>query len=81
MDTARTACHDHQSGAFAPVQIATSEQQGQKMTATPYTSLYEHRVEMVRSVLEQNSKLGAKKSAEVAVLVLHAIDHIPETVR
>jgi hypothetical protein len=51
------------------------------MTATPYTSLYEHRVEMVRSVLEQNSNLGAMRSAEVAVLVLHAIDHIPETVR
>jgi hypothetical protein len=51
------------------------------MTATPYISLYAHRVAMVQKVIEQNSKLGNKKSAELAVLVLHAIDHIPETVR
>jgi hypothetical protein len=48
---------------------------------TPYVSLYEHRVALVQNVLVQNSKLGAEKSAELAALVLHAIDHIPETVR
>jgi hypothetical protein len=69
------------SGAFAPAQIATFEQQGHTMIATPYTSLYDHRVEMVRNVIEQNSKLGTKRSADLAVLVLHAIDHIPEAVR
>jgi hypothetical protein len=51
------------------------------MTATPYVSLYEHRVATVRNVIDQNSKLGTKGSAELAVLVLHAIDHIPENIR
>ena len=51
------------------------------MTATPSVSLYEQRVALVQDVIVQNSKLGTKKSAELAVLILHAIDHVPETMR
>jgi hypothetical protein len=45
-----------------------------------YTSPYKHRVQLVAHALEQHSKLGEKRAAELAVHVLHAIDHIPEKV-
>jgi hypothetical protein len=51
------------------------------MTATPYVSLYEQRIALVQDVIVQNSKLGTEKSAELAVLILHAIDHVPEIMR
>ncbi len=49
-------------------------------TAT-WTTLYDRRVQLVRDVLKENSKLGEKAATELAKQVLHAIDHIPEKVR
>lgn len=46
-----------------------------------YTTLYEQRVRLVAYALRQNSKLGETAALELAVHVLHAIDHIPEKVR
>jgi hypothetical protein len=51
------------------------------MTAAPYVSLYDQRVAMVQRVIEQNSKLRAERAKAIAVLVLDAIDHIPEKIR
>jgi hypothetical protein len=51
------------------------------MTATPYVSLYDQRVAMVQRVIEQNSKLRTERAKAIAVLVLDAIDHIPEKIR
>ena len=44
-------------------------------------SLYEQRVVVVQNVVRHNTRLGKKTSADLAVLVLHALDHIPEKVR
>jgi hypothetical protein len=46
-----------------------------------YTSLYDQRVQLVADALERHSKLDEKTAAELAVHVVHAIDHIPEKVR
>jgi hypothetical protein len=46
-----------------------------------YTSPYDQRVQLVAQAFEQHSKLSEKTAAELAVHVLHAIDHIPEKVR
>ena len=47
-----------------------------------YVSLYDRRVELVADALAQNSKtLDEKAARELAVHVLYALDHIPETVR
>ncbi|WP_433505414.1 DUF6307 family protein [Pseudonocardia halophobica] len=44
-------------------------------------SPYERRVELVTDVLVANSPLAKEAAGELAVLVLHALDHIPERVR
>jgi hypothetical protein len=46
-----------------------------------YVSLYDLRVQMVQKALQDNSKLDKKVSHDLAVHVLHALDHIPETAR
>jgi hypothetical protein len=46
-----------------------------------YVSLYEQRIRLVADALTQHSKLSAKDASDLAVHVLHAIDHIPEKVR
>jgi hypothetical protein len=46
-----------------------------------YISLYDQRVRLVAYALMKNSKLGEKAALELAVHVLHAIDHVPEKVR
>lgn len=51
------------------------------MTGTTFVSRYEQRVTFVQDVLQKNSKLGDKASHELAVRVVHAIDHIPEPTR
>lgn len=51
------------------------------ITARTYISLYEQRVRLVAYALKQHSKLSEKDVADLAVHVLHAIDHIPEKVR
>lgn len=44
-------------------------------------SPYERRVALVADVLTRNSVTSAAEATRLAVRVLHAIDHIPETVR
>lgn len=53
------------------------------MTATtvPYVSIHDQRVRMVADVLTSRSKLSKKAAAEIAVHVVYAIDHRPESVR
>lgn len=51
------------------------------MTTKPYVSLYDQRVAMVQHVIEQNSKFSAQKAKAMAVMVLDAIDHVPEKIR
>ena len=51
------------------------------MTTTTYTSAYERRLEMVRDVVSGRTELGDKEARDLAVHVLHALDHIPERVR
>lgn len=51
------------------------------MTSTKFVSRYEQRVTFVQEVLRKNSKLGDDASRDLAVQVVYAIDHIPETTR
>lgn len=52
------------------------------MTAgTTFVSRYDQRVKLVRDIVTEHTKLGNKAASELAVLVLHAIDSIPEKVR
>jgi hypothetical protein len=54
------------------------------MTVTAITgprSPYERRVQLVTDALIANSPLTEEPARELAVLVLHALDHIPERVR
>jgi Family of unknown function (DUF6307) len=46
-----------------------------------YISFYEQRIHLVADALTQHSKLSEKDATDLAVHVLHAIDHIPEKVR
>jgi hypothetical protein len=46
-----------------------------------YIPLYERRVKLVADALAGHSELSEKTAMEVAVHVLHALDHIPEEVR
>jgi Family of unknown function (DUF6307) len=46
-----------------------------------YVSFYEQRIRLVAHAMTQHSKLSEKDAADLAVHVLHAIDHIPEKVR
>lgn len=48
---------------------------------TTYISLYQQRIQLVARALTQNSELGDQDALDLAVHVLHAIDHIPEKVR
>jgi hypothetical protein len=61
----------------------SSHLKGPTMTAANsiYTSLYDQRVQLVADALERHSRLDEKTAAELAVHVVHAIDHIPEKVR
>lgn len=52
------------------------------MTAgTTSVSRYDQRVKLVHDVVTTHTKLDDKTASELAVLVLHAIDSIPEKVR
>jgi Family of unknown function (DUF6307) len=46
-----------------------------------FVSIYDQRVRLVANALKQNSTLGEAAALDLAVHVLHAIDHIPEKVR
>ena len=53
-----------------------------KDTATPpYASPYTRRLELVVTTIQQHEKLNDQAASALAVQVLHALDHIPETVR
>ncbi|MCO1581003.1 DUF6307 family protein [Crossiella sp. SN42] len=49
-------------------------------TITPM-SRYDRRIELVKNTLRENSKLSEKDATALAAHVLHAMDHIAETVR
>lgn len=51
------------------------------MSETGFVSHYEHRIRFVQQAVRQHSKLSDKASRELAVHVLDALDHIPETTR
>jgi len=51
------------------------------MSETVFVSRYEKRVLVVQDVLKKNSKLSEKVTRHLAVEVVDAIDHIPETRR
>lgn len=52
------------------------------MTLTsPYLSPYERRVKLVADTLTQHAKLTGPAANELAIHVLHALDHMPENVR
>ncbi|MGW4109731.1 DUF6307 family protein [Actinosynnema sp. NPDC004786] len=46
-----------------------------------YVSRYEARVDLVRATLQELSDLDAKTAHDVAVRVVHVLDHLPESVR
>lgn len=46
-----------------------------------YVSAYDHRVELVTNAIVEHSELTRETAVQLAVHVLHAIDHIPEKVR
>jgi len=46
-----------------------------------FTSPYEQRLKLVADTISKHEKLSGKASAELAVHVLQALDHIPEKVR
>lgn len=48
---------------------------------TVVASPYEHRLRLVSEVLTRNSLTGAAEARRLAILVLHALDHIPENIR
>jgi hypothetical protein len=48
---------------------------------TEYVTLYDRRHNLVRDAVKNHSKLSDKASAEIALHVLEALDHIPENVR
>jgi hypothetical protein len=49
--------------------------------ARPFLSIYEQRVRLVAHALQEHSTLGEAAARELAVHVLHALDHVPEKVR
>lgn len=46
-----------------------------------FVSRYERRVAFVKEVIAENSTLDDDVARELAVRVVHAIDHIPEPTR
>ncbi|MBA2323690.1 MAG: DUF6307 family protein [Actinomycetota bacterium] len=44
-------------------------------------SPYDRRVQLVLATIKENEKLGNKAAMNLAVKVLHTLDHIPEKVR
>lgn len=51
------------------------------MKDVSFISRYEQRVAFVKEVIANNSTLGDDTARELAVQVVHAIDHIPEPTR
>jgi hypothetical protein len=51
------------------------------MTESTFMSAYDRRLKLVEDVLSGHSELRGKASRDLAVQVLHALDHISEQVR
>lgn len=52
------------------------------MTKTiDFRTPYERRVDLVTAVVTDHSSLKKDEAVDLAVQILHAIDHIPENVR
>jgi len=49
--------------------------------SSQYVSRYEARVDLVRNTLRELSGLDDKAALDVAVRVVHVLDHLPERVR
>jgi hypothetical protein len=50
-------------------------------TAVKYVSGYDQRVNLIKDVLNNHSKLSEKASLELAERILNALNHIPAKVR
>ena len=50
-------------------------------TAAKYVSAYDQRVNLIKDILSNHSKLSDKSSFELAERILNALNHIPEKVR
>ncbi|HWD04421.1 MAG TPA: DUF6307 family protein [Amycolatopsis sp.] len=50
-------------------------------TDATYVSRYDRRVELVRAVLKENTKLSDKACRSLAVILLHTMDTVPERMR
>lgn len=50
-------------------------------TATPFLSPYDQRLKLVKNIVTTHSKIDDVAASEIAVLVLRALDTIPEKVR
>ncbi|WP_020671982.1 DUF6307 family protein [Amycolatopsis nigrescens] len=46
-----------------------------------FVSRYDQRVELVRGILKQDTKLDAKNADALAIRLLHALDATPEKLR
>jgi hypothetical protein len=46
-----------------------------------FVSPYQRRLQMVVDTIQRHEKLSDKSAAELAVRVLHTLDHIPERIR
>jgi hypothetical protein len=51
------------------------------MTETTFVSRYERRITFVQDILKKNPALNDEAAHDLAVRVVHAIDHIPEPKR
>jgi hypothetical protein len=49
--------------------------------ATKFVSRYDQRVKLVKDIVTTQTKLDSRTASELAVLILHAVDSIPEKVR
>lgn len=77
----RTPRDVRRSGTGTPaVSMPRSRRKSETMT-TQYVSRYEVRVDLVRKTVQEHSNLDDKTAAEVAVHVVHALDHLPELTR
>lgn len=50
-------------------------------TAVKYVSAYNQRLNLIKDILSNHSKLNEKVSLELAERILDALNHIPEKVR
>lgn len=64
-----------------PVPPSKPDERSKMTTGTTFVSRYDQRVKLVHDIVTEHTKLDSKAASELAMLVLHAIDSIPEKVR